>query len=365
MEGIPVAVLASGTLLYTTDGRQVYGVAFDLDRLELRGDPATIASEMRNNGATIADASFSAAGSMIYWSDGGASRRGYWVDRGGMARLIDPAWRTPVAEAPAISPDGRQVALSSGQGLEVKQLDEGPATQIVRPIPGRNHLRPAWNPDGRSLLFYRSGEKDSVLQVRADGVGGLAATVDESRGVADAIWSPDGRWVVFRTSVEGQNGADIYAKLVGSDDPPIPVVTSAGSDVTPEFSPDGRWIAYASSEGGTFEIYLRPFPNVEDRRVQVSVRGGRQPRWSRRSGELFYVGAEEMMMAVRIRTSPTLEVGTPVPLFRVTPYYISTAFHRNFDVDADGQRFMMFGTGGLPQVVRIDNWLVDYPELRR
>ncbi|HEX6316385.1 MAG TPA: protein kinase [Gemmatimonadaceae bacterium] len=365
MEGIPVAILPSGVLIFTTDGRQVSAVAFDLDRLEARGNPVLLASDLRNNGLTIADAAFSASGSMLYWSDRGAFRRAYWVDREGVARQIDPSWRTPVAESPAISPDGRRLAISSGNALEVKQLDEGPATQVVRPIGGRNHLRPAWHPDGNSLLFYRSGAKDSVMRVRDDGVGELSPTVDEPRGVADAIWSPDGRWIVYRTSVEGPNGSDIYAMQVGSDDPPIAVAVSASSQVTPAFSPDGKWLAYASSEGGAFEIYLRPFPNVDDRRIQISVRGGRQPRWSRRSGELFYVGAEEMMMAVRIRTTPTLEVGTPVPLFRVTPYFISTAFHSNYDVDADGQRFAMVGTSGVPQVVRIDNWLADYPELQR
>jgi serine/threonine-protein kinase len=365
MEGIPVAVLPSGVLVFTADGRQVSAVAFDLDRLEARGNPVLLATDLRNNGLTIADAAFSASGSMLYWSDRGAYRRAYWVDRDGVAREIDPSWRTPVAESPAISPDGRRLAISSGNALEVKQLDQGPATQVVRPIGGRNHLRPAWHPDGNSLLFYRSGAKDSVMKVRDDGVGELSSTVDEPRGVADATWSPDGRWIVYRTSVEGPNGSDIYAKQLGSDDSPIPVAVSTASQVTPAFSPDGKWLAYSSSEAGTFDIYLRPFPNVEDRRIQVSVRGGRQPRWSRRSGELFYVGAEEMMMAVRIRTTPTLEVGTPVPLFRVTPYFISTAFHSNYDVDADGQRFAMVGTSGVPQVVRIDNWLADYPELRR
>ena len=364
-EGIPVAILPAGALVYSTDGRQLYGVAFDLERFELRGNPVLIASDLRNNGVTIADAAFSVTGSMLYWSDGGAARKAYWVDRSGTARQIDPAWRTPVAESPAISPDGRRLAMSVGHGLEVKQLDEGPATQVVRPIGGRNNLRPAWHPDGRSLLFYRSGGKDSVLQVRDDGVGDPTPTVDEPRGVADAIWSPDGRWMVFRTSVEAENGSDIYAKLMGSDEPAIPIVTSPASDVTPEFSPDGKWLAYASSESGTFEVYIRPFPNVEDRRIQVSARGGRQPRWARRSGELFFVGPEEMLMSVRIRTSPTFEVGAPVPLFQTTPYYISTAFHKNFDVDADGQRFVMVGTGGIPQVIRIDNWLAEYPELRQ
>jgi serine/threonine-protein kinase len=364
-EGIPVAILPSGAFIFSTNGRQLYGVAFDLERLELRGNPVLLASDLRNNGVTIADAAFSASGSMLYWSDGGAARKAYWVDRSGVARQIDPAWRTPVAESPAISPDGRRLAMSVGHALEVKQLDEGPATQVVRPIGGRNNLRPAWHPDGRSLLFYRSGGKDSVLQVRDDGVGDPTPTVDEPRGVADAIWSPDGRWMVFRTSVEAENGSDIYAKLMGSDGPAIPLVTSPASDVTPEFSPDGKWLAYASGESGIFEVYIRPFPNVEDRRIQVSARGGRQPRWSRRSGELFFVGPEEMLMSVRIRTSPTLEVGAPVPLFRVTPYYISTAFHKNYDVDADGQRFVMVGTGGIPQVIRIDNWLADYPELRK
>jgi len=365
MEGIPVAVLPSGVLLFTIDGRQVSGVAFDLERLEVNGTPVSVATELRNNTATIADAAFSTAGTVLYWKDGGASRRVYWVDRGGVAKVIDPSWRTPIAESPAISPDGRRLAISSGNALEVKQLDEGPATQVVRPIGGRNHLRPAWHPDGNSLLFYRSGEKDSVLRVRDDGVGELSPTVDEPRGVADAIWSPDGRWMVYRTSVEGPGGSDIYAKQVGNDDPPIAVSTAAGSQVTPEFSPDGKWLAYASSEGGGLEIYLRPFPNVEDRRIQVSVRGGRQPRWSRRSGELFYVGPDEMMMAVRIRTEPTLDVGPPVPLFRVAPFFVSTAFHKNYDVDADGQRFVMVGTSGVPQVVRIDNWMADFPELRK
>ncbi len=31
-----------------------------------------------------------------------------------------------------------------------------------------------------------------------------------------------------------------------------------------ELSPDGRWMAYQSNESGDNEIYVRPFPNVDD-----------------------------------------------------------------------------------------------------
>gem|GEM_PF-4911105 len=30
---------------------------------------------------------------------------------------------------------------------------------------------------------------------------------------------------------------------------------------TPSFSPDGRWLAYASDESGTFQVYVRAFPD--------------------------------------------------------------------------------------------------------
>ncbi|MGE3527284.1 MAG: TolB family protein, partial [Gemmatimonadales bacterium] len=211
----------------------------------------------------------------------------------------------------------------------------------------------------------QAGNKDSVVSVRDDGLGGLTPVADDPRGIAHAIWSPDQQWIVFRTSVEGANGADIFAILADGTGSRLPVVTSPGSDVTPVFSPDGRWLAYVSDESGTLEVYLRPFPNVNDRRVKVSVRGGTQPRWAAGSGELFFLGPENQLMAVRVRTRPELEVGAPRPLFSVTPFRLVTAFHQQYDVSPDGQRFVMIATGGSPQIVRIDNWLAEYPELRR
>ena len=58
-------------------------------------------------------------------------------------------------------------------------------------------------------------------------------------------------------------------------------------EVYPSFSPDGRWMAYASTEAGPSEVYVRRFPD-NGSKVQVSIGGGRIPRWSRNGHDLFF-----------------------------------------------------------------------------
>jgi Tol biopolymer transport system component len=53
-----------------------------------------------------------------------------------------------------------------------------------------------------------------------------------------------------------------------------------------------------------------------DRTTQGAVRGD-GARWSRNGEELFYLSLDGRMMTVPIRTSPSLRIGTPVPLFEV------------------------------------------------
>jgi len=43
----------------------------------------------------------------------------------------------------------------------------------------------------------------------------------------------------------------------------------------------GRLVTYESNESGRPEIYVRPFPNVDADRQQVSTNGRAQPLWAR------------------------------------------------------------------------------------
>ena len=61
-------------------------------------------------------------------------------------------------------------------------------------------------------------------------------------------------------------------------------------------SPDGRWVAYQGNGPAQTAVFVRPFPNADDGRWQVSTDGGTDPRWAPDGGELFYRDADRMMV---------------------------------------------------------------------
>ena len=64
---------------------------------------------------------------------------------------------------------------------------------------------------------------------------------------------------------------------------------------SPSFSPDGRWMAYASDESGTYQVYVRAFPD-KGGKWQISNSGGTYPMWSRNGHELFFETLDNHIM---------------------------------------------------------------------
>ena len=81
---------------------------------------------------------------------------------------------------------------------------------------------------------------------------------------------------------------------------PIPFLRSEFNELLGQLSPDSHWMAYASDESGRREVYVRPFPAAEGQ-WKISLAGGDQPRWRGDGKELFFVGADGMMIAVAVR----------------------------------------------------------------
>jgi eukaryotic-like serine/threonine-protein kinase len=123
-----------------------------------------------------------------------------------------------------------------------------------------------------------------------------------------------------------------------------PLVAAPGYDETaPSLSPDGNWLLYQSDESGRREIYVRPFPDVDQGRVQVSVGGGEAPLWSRNGREIFFLSADRQMMAVSFTAAATPTLTAPRALFTVPPALlgVETAYTTPWDVAADGRFLMM------------------------
>jgi serine/threonine-protein kinase len=133
-------------------------------------------------------------------------------------------------------------------------------------------------------------------------------------------------------------------------------------------SPNGQWIAYVSKETGRPEVYVQRFPELGFRQ-QISTDGGTDPTWSPDGRALFYLtrtlgGGPDEMAVVTIDPGPPLSVGAPEVLFDHAPYQRRLAQGRQYDVDPDGQRFLMMldaaaGDGGAVlrrQINVVLNW---------
>jgi hypothetical protein len=70
-------------------------------------------------------------------------------------------------------------------------------------------------------------------------------------------------------------------------------------------------------------------------KTAVSNGGAGAARWSRDGKELFYLTGDRRLVTVPVRTSPTLELGTPTTLFA-----LGAKGWTDFDVAPDGKRFL-------------------------
>ena len=129
-------------------------------------------------------------------------------------------------------------------------------------------------------------------------------------------------------------GWSIWLQPLQDEAKPFEWLGSGFNETSPRFSPDGRWIAYESDESGEAEIYAALTDGGGGKR-RISPSGGKRPRWRRDGKELYFIAAGGVLTAIPVASGPALDVGAPVPLFRVEPDI------ENYDVVPDGSRFLV------------------------
>ena len=340
--------VASGHLLYVAAGT-LRAIPFDLDRLETHGTAVPVLASLGVTNVGAGDFAVSTDGTLVYLdvrgTPGTAVRSLVWVDRMGHE---EPLAAEPRAyEHPRLSPDETKIAVTSAdQARDIYIWD------LIR-----SRLRNlTLDPSEDRFPSWRNGHQIVFSSSRGDGQVHLWSQEVDGTGAAEPLTTNGNLQVVTGITTDGATA--IYSELTPSMGRDLMEVALDGTRrVTPllstEFeerngtvSPDNHWLAYESNRSGSFDIYVRPFPNVGGREFPVSTAGGRQPLWSRDGKELFYFGPDNALMDAAVEASgATWSAGTPVKLLEPR-YYTGTGTGRAYDVSKDGHFLMIKGPAG-------------------
>ena len=375
--------LPTGHLAYVGRDGQMFAAPFDLKTLEIRGTPVPVLAGIALNGGIIPRVAISSSGTLVMQVGGRiggvlARYQMVWVDRAGVATPVDTTWTFNLTQAGAnvgwaLSPDGARLAIglntSSGDDIWIKQLPTGPLSRLT--LDSIAEQRPRWTPDGQSVTYLINAATLHVLrQRRADGTGADETRLDmKTTTFPEGSWSRDGKWLVFRTGgALGQRGArDILGLRPGVDSAPVPLAADPRYDESaPMVSPDGKWLAYESDETGKTEVYVRPFPNTEGGKWQVSVNGGQAPLWAHSGKEIFFVDGARNMVVAPVVPGASFQLGDRRTLFRLDDdlYLLPQEHYTPFDITPDDRRFIMAreirsGAEAAPTFLIVENWFTE------
>jgi serine/threonine-protein kinase len=353
--------LPTGHLVYAQSGG-LFATTFDPSNGNLERPPISLLEPVeisRFGGAYFAIAP--EVGTLVYVPAATtvADRTLLRVYRGGR---VEPLVEARAGyEYPALSPDGRRVAvtIASETGSNIAIIDLERAESRIRFTAG---AFPVWAPDGSKLafqstapepwtLFWKplnaSTDAEPLLKPVDSSFAGSAANAAEGLlpGTLPTLsgagpqfpmsWSPDGSTVAFHERTP--NGErNIWWVKPGSA--PQPFVRTQADERSPRFSPDGKWLAYVSDESGRDDVYVQPFPGPGPESHVSTTDGGTDPVWSRDGRELFY-RKDDWLMVVSVAQKAEFSAGRPQRLFEVR--FDASDNGPNYDVSRDGRWFVM------------------------
>ncbi len=330
-------LLESGFLLFVREGT-LLAQRFDPDTARLTGEPVPVAPNV-DYFLSTGSAGFSASrDGTIATHFGESSDRFVWLDRQGRpgSSVVSPGRNMRMV----LSPDGGRLLFDRtrpGVGTwDVWILDLARGGEERVTSAPETEIAGAWTPDGQGI-FYSANRGRSPQLVRRDLETGRDEDVTPQSGFQQAqAVSPDGRTLAFLERSPTRSGRfEAWTVALDGTGRRSALLPSTFRQSEIRFSPDGRFVALVSDETGRPEVYVTAFP-PSGRKVRVSSDGASLMRWSRASGEILYVSADRKMVAVPVKTAPSLQIGEPTTLFDVQGPRRWTGF----DVTADGQRFL-------------------------
>ncbi|HKR65850.1 MAG TPA: protein kinase [Thermoanaerobaculia bacterium] len=337
------AIYADGYLLYV-DGDDLYAQRFDPDKIEKSGDAMLVAKGVALN-RQFGSAGYSAgAGTLVYQLRIAANNPPVFrVDRSTRKREALPSVNgvnLDLARDDTRLATQRQDTDHNTPDVWVSDLARGSATRIS--FDGGPDVGPVWSPDSKYLVYgaLRNG-KLVVLRKLSSGAGSedvlaeYTAIAETAEGAVTEIvdWSRDGKLLLAESAKEGEGQNISVIDISGPKPVTRDLVATPFNENSVRISPDGRWIIYTSSESGTRQVYVQPFPPT-GAKAQVSVEYGESPRWRGDSREIFFADRDRTIQGVAFTpTGAEPVVGKPTPLIE--------SASADYVVTSDGNTFYM------------------------
>ncbi len=189
----------------------------------------------------------------------GANGRGY--------RQLTTTPDGQASSQPAWFPNGRNILFRrsgpTAASSSIWQMSALGASPFLRYQPPHSPLYPTWSPDASKILFTAmlspTGDTDrGIFTVNRDGSG--LTTLFDMPGTFDSApaWRPDGRRIAFESDANiagGNPEGDLEIWTMAADGSDVRQLThNAIRDEGPAWSPDGgRYLAYSSGLDNTHE----------------------------------------------------------------------------------------------------------------
>jgi serine/threonine-protein kinase len=321
----------------------LFAVPFDLSALKILGSPASVVGQVAYNVFTgVAQFDVSQTGTLVYGVGSGKqlSVSMQWLERDGKTRPIVP--KSGEYGRPSFSPDGRRLAMdiADGSSEDIWIYDLGRDAMTRLTFDGKLNQFPIWSPDGQYIVFQ---DLEGLSWTRANGAGKPQPLLrTKSTMVQPWSFAPDGKWLGY---FELDPGTAFHLWTVSLESTeaglragkPEVVLQTAADERHPAFSPDGRWLAYSSTESGSFQVYVRAFPD-KGGKWQISNDGGTYPTWSHNGRDLFFESLDNRIMVAAYTVQGDSFVPDKPRIWSEKRFANLGGLFKNFDLAPDRTR---------------------------
>ena len=366
--GSDARYVKTGHIVYSLGG-VVYAVAFDAQRLEVRGKGVPMVPGLRRAGYA-ADFSVSGTGALIYIPGPDLASTALHeialIDRKGTVERLHLPPGTYAS--PRTSPDGTRIAFGAvdGNGATIYTYDLSGGSTMQQLTSGDKNRFPIWSRDSQHVAFQ--SDRGGDLAIWQSTVGGEAQRLtkpEPGETHAPESWHPKEDTLLFTVT----KGSDVSLRTLSLKDGKVMPFGAVHSS-TPTgavFSPDGLLVAYTIFERGRATTYVQSYPatGVTSPLVAKASDGPHWAVWSTDGKELFYDPRAGGFEVVSVRREPTVAFGNPVAVprpFRSSP----PAGERQYDMTPSGKFLGLIPAGQsesgappAPQIQVILNWFVE------